>query len=312
MESNIIKRNRPAATVLKEFAERKRGKVIKARHELRERFPYLDWPLQKGILLAHIASHLNDRRWAYQQLYNFWDDAFIQPIQQAWEEHKDPECSWCIIKHFSPSYLLAHQDELLIDKSASGTSRNYFHLCLRLIQVPDFEVCDDLLDDYDCLVIHSRRKEHLPANLLMPRFYRLIGMHCLTAGVTDLRNWFKMEKDESPSFKLLPSANSVLRESKSVADADGLRLVEDWELKVLRDMGESEAWDLIESSDYTPFERYRHARELLVHCINQNLPDEYRRRPLPPTDNPDVGRLLSDLNMEVQEKQFWSDSFYEF
>ena len=47
---NITKRNRPIRIVLKEYAEQRKGKVVKARKELQRRFTGLDWSIQKKIL----------------------------------------------------------------------------------------------------------------------------------------------------------------------------------------------------------------------------------------------------------------------
>lgn len=51
---NSAKQNRPIRTVLKEYIERKKGKVVEARKELQRRFSGLDWNIQKKILFAHL------------------------------------------------------------------------------------------------------------------------------------------------------------------------------------------------------------------------------------------------------------------
>lgn len=49
--------NRPIRTVLKEYCEREKGKVVKARDEMHRRFDGLDWSVQKKILMAHFNHH---------------------------------------------------------------------------------------------------------------------------------------------------------------------------------------------------------------------------------------------------------------
>ena len=45
-----IKRNRPASTLIKEYIEKKKGRMSEARAELHRRFDYLDYSQQKKIL----------------------------------------------------------------------------------------------------------------------------------------------------------------------------------------------------------------------------------------------------------------------
>ena len=68
---NITKHNRPINTVLKEYIERQKGKVVEARKELQRRFYGLDWNIQKKILVAHLKSSKSDREWAYSLLLNY-------------------------------------------------------------------------------------------------------------------------------------------------------------------------------------------------------------------------------------------------
>ena len=71
---NITKHNRPINTVLKEYVERHKGKIVEARKELQRRFNGLDWNIQKKILIAHLKSSKSDREWAYTLLLNYWDE----------------------------------------------------------------------------------------------------------------------------------------------------------------------------------------------------------------------------------------------
>ena len=82
---NITKHNRPINTVLKEYVERHKGKIVEARKELQRRFNGLDWNIQKKILVAHLKSSKSDREWAYTLLLNFWDKSFLPYVQEIWE-----------------------------------------------------------------------------------------------------------------------------------------------------------------------------------------------------------------------------------
>lgn len=55
------KRNTPVNTLLKRYLDKKSGKVSEARREIKYRFDYLDWSVQKRILTAFLASGKTDR-----------------------------------------------------------------------------------------------------------------------------------------------------------------------------------------------------------------------------------------------------------
>ena len=52
----IRKRNTPIATLFKNYADKKSGKVSESRREIQRRFDCLDWKDQKKIILAFLDS----------------------------------------------------------------------------------------------------------------------------------------------------------------------------------------------------------------------------------------------------------------
>ena len=92
MELFKKKRNCPVATLIKNFKDKKSGKVTASRNELQRRFDYLDWSQQKRILLLFLnSSTKTDRQWAYVKLRTCWDKCFEQPIKEIWEHEKVKE-----------------------------------------------------------------------------------------------------------------------------------------------------------------------------------------------------------------------------
>lgn len=67
--SYITQRNRPIATLIKWYSDKKSGKVSDARKEIIRRFDYLDWNVQKKILMAFLDAGQSDRQWAYRKIY---------------------------------------------------------------------------------------------------------------------------------------------------------------------------------------------------------------------------------------------------
>lgn len=63
-----IQRHRPIATVIKNYLDKKSGKVTESRNEIQRRFFGLDWKDQKRIMSAFLDSGKADRDWAYSRL----------------------------------------------------------------------------------------------------------------------------------------------------------------------------------------------------------------------------------------------------
>lgn len=76
MKSNDIKRNTPIARLIKDYIDKKSGKVSESRKEIQWRFKYLDWKDQKKIILAFLNSGKTDRQWGYSMALDLWDKSF--------------------------------------------------------------------------------------------------------------------------------------------------------------------------------------------------------------------------------------------
>ena len=115
----------PIATILKWYMERKKGKVVESRNEIQRRFGGLDWSIQKKVILAFLDSGKADRKWVYEQLIWFWDEAFQSKVREVFEKYHEKGCYWPVTWYFPTDYILEHFDEL-------ATDHNYYRLCYRL------------------------------------------------------------------------------------------------------------------------------------------------------------------------------------
>lgn len=61
MEYSIRRRNTPISTLIKNYINKKSGKVVVSRREIQERFNYLDWKDQKKILMSFLQAGMTDR-----------------------------------------------------------------------------------------------------------------------------------------------------------------------------------------------------------------------------------------------------------
>ena len=126
-------KNEPVARLLKQFTDKRRGKVVDSRAKLKDRFAHQDFGMQRKILKVFLMGAKIDRLWAYKQLRGNWDDFFTDDIKALWEKHHEQECERLVIQFLPTEYIL--DNITLLNKDG-----NYSWLCIRLIQHPQFQV----------------------------------------------------------------------------------------------------------------------------------------------------------------------------
>lgn len=167
------RRNTPVNTLLKRYLDKKSGKVSEARREIKYRFDYLDWSVQKRIMTAFLASSKTDREWAYTKLLRYWDDSFAPVIESLWNRYHEPKCSWPIIRHFPEDYILKNMDSFSAEK-------NYYFICRRLGNSPDFSIDKTKLSPLDYLSVLYSTGRGIDKKEALNILYELIGNHCST------------------------------------------------------------------------------------------------------------------------------------
>ncbi len=147
-----IKRNTPIATLISLFEDKRSGKVMESREEIKWRFRALDWEYQQRILTDFLQSGKLDRIWACAALLDLWDPMFEPKIKELWEQYHDDVCKWVVIRHLPIEYITQHMDEFT-------AKRDYYYICLRLAQDKDYEIETDRLSiaDYLGVLFHTGR-----------------------------------------------------------------------------------------------------------------------------------------------------------
>ena len=153
MKYKTHKRNTPIATLIKNYLNKKSGKVTESRKEIQWRFNYLDWKDQKKILLAFLDSGKADRQWAYQNLYRNWDKCFEPKVKEVWEKWHEPQCARSVIRFFPVSYVKENMESF----TELG---HYYYVCWRLAEDPNFVVDKSKLStiNYLSVLYHTERK----------------------------------------------------------------------------------------------------------------------------------------------------------
>lgn len=239
MDSRRIPRNNPIATIIKNYLDKKSGKVTESREEIRRRFFGLDWKDQKRILSAFLDAGKSDRDWAYSKLLDLWDGSFRLKVSEQWGKYHEFRCAWIIIRHFPLDDIRTNIDQFKED-------RDYYFICLRLAKDKDFvidrtklsktdylallyhterEITDDEARDYLFSIVHDyclgdsflRRLEHVGdgkrGSVITPANYQDVNLaiyYLLRLGKEDaiqqFREWNEKLEDtiyNSPEFKLV-------------------------------------------------------------------------------------------------------------
>ena len=140
------KRNTPISTLIKNYVNKKSGKVTESREEIKWRFDHLDWKDQKKILFAFMDSGISDREWAYSKMLDNWDDSFQPKVKELWETYHEYKCSWSIIRYFPLEYIKDHIEEFTDE-------RDYYFICLRLAKDKDYPIDRMKLSGRDYLAV---------------------------------------------------------------------------------------------------------------------------------------------------------------
>ena len=166
------KRNTPIATLIKNFINKKSGRVSDSRKEIQWRFRYLDWKDQKKIILAFLDSCKIDRQWAYSMLLDYWDISFEPKVKELWEQLHEERCSWVVIRHFPVKYLSQNLEQFTAD-------RDYFFVSLRLAADENYIIQKDKLSLTDYLSILHHTGRHISDDEAKDIPYILVHKICV-------------------------------------------------------------------------------------------------------------------------------------
>ena len=171
-KDDSCRRNTPIATLIKDYINKKSGKVSDSRKEILWRFKYLDWKDQKKIILAFLDSGKTDRQWAYSTMLDYWDKSFEPKVKELWEQLHEERCSWAVIRHFPVKYLSQNLEQFTED-------RDYFFVCLRLAEDKNYIIQKDKLSLTDYLSVLHHTGRHISDDEAKDIPYRLVHKICV-------------------------------------------------------------------------------------------------------------------------------------
>ena len=269
------KRNRPIASVIKDFVNKKSRKVGDSRKEIQKRFVYLDWTLQKKILNLFLNSGKCDREWAYFILSQLWDKSFEPRVKDLWEQYHEDQCAWVVIRHFPVNYIRENLDAL-----AKG--RNYYFICKRLGEVGDVNIDRERLSKLDYLALLSVLGKRIDEDEALDIMYSAVHELC----ITPLKRYnlplvVKGCPISSASFDVIRNGLYYLDDMGYSSAATEYRK---WNGNVMKNLEESpEFQHLCESSIDSDSFKIR-AIGLLFVCLYKALDDKYKLATDPPIE----------------------------
>ncbi len=226
-------KNTSANLLLKRFVDKHSGQVDEARREIQRRFDYLDWNVQKRILLCFLESGKSDRMWAYTKLLKFWDDCFETVVRTLWEQHHEDKCAWPIIQFFPESYVWEHFAEL-------SFGDNYYHICLRLGMNKGFPIDKTKLTAEKYLSVLHRTGRRIPEDEAHQLFYKMIGDFCSRGlSLRDTRYMVCNNRSKPPYPYDIPTIRQMVYDLEDIGINKVLQTFTSWAKDVQTEIGNS-------------------------------------------------------------------------
>ena len=266
-----IFRNHPIATVIRNYVNKKSGKVTDSRNEIQRRFYGLDWKDQKKILIGFLEAGKTDRDWAYSQLLNFWDASFEPKVLELWENYHESKCSWVIIRHCSITYVMEHVEELSADE------RNYYFICRRMVEHDEFTFDRNRLSgkDYVAAMYHAGRA--IPKHVATDILYREVSKWCLcNSPVYLMRDYATSSRKELFSVVNISDVSTILYYLKKMQQGGICNEFIAWDGKmatVIRDSDEMAELNNMICSDWEYKERIAAIAQKYLYLA---LPSQYK------------------------------------
>ena len=288
---NIIKHNRPINTVLKEYIERQKGKVVEARKELQRRFNGLDWNIQKKILVAHLKSSKSDREWAYPLLLHYWDDSFKPCVQEIWETFHEERCSWIIIRYFPKDYIFNNLHLL-------NYERNYMFICLRFGLDEGFVIEKEKLKPEDVLYVHYRLGIGIQPNEAKAWLYEI--------AINAVLNYYRNDLDLRPSeqgriTELYPQRIKQLGRALYYVNEMGIEPTvsefSEWCKSLKQTMNSSYEWKELQQRNLLDWEFNMRAYRIILKYIGINLHESIMEDLI--NKFPQLKKLVDELKLKI-------------
>ena len=279
-----ITRNRPIATLINWFNDKRSGKVTDARKEIQKRFDYLDWKDQKRIILAFLQSGKSDREWAYGKIYRQWDDCYLEPVKALWEKYHENVCTWSVIQHFPIEYVRQNA------------------LCQRLAEEPTYQIDKSKLHDKEYLLVMLNTHREVNAEEAKDIFFKSLHDYCMT----DPEWIFRVHrKSRGGAFSVedIEHMGSLKYIISLLGLNDVVKFIEDWNEHVMFMMYQGEELKGLGKETISDDEYHNKRIAIGLKYLYLALDDKYKK----PTDELPFKKLNETVE-RIGKTQFWHES----
>lgn len=265
-----ITRNNPIATVIKDYINKKSGKVTDARNEIQRRFFGLDWKDQKKIMAAFLDAGISDRNWAYSRLLDLWDVSFEPKVLELWNTYHEEKCGWVIIRHFPKEFISKHVNSF-------NEGRDYYFICRRLAADSDFVIDKERLSKTDYLMALSHADRHIGDEETTDILYEI---------VRDIAfHWhpsFELSRDYMTHRREVMTASDFVNVSialyylEKMGNDDVVTFFRTWEHKVQRIVRESEEYKALKNESCSDYDYKEKLATIVQNYLYYTLPVKYK------------------------------------
>ena len=306
MEYSIRRRNTPIATLIKNYQNKKSGKVVVSRREIQERFDYLDWKDQKKILMSFLQAGMTDRKWASYKLLSYWDKSFEPIMEELWQKYKERELAWTIIRYFPIDYIKQNIDTL-------GAGHNYQDICIRLSGVEGFEMDESKLNEVELLHVYTKTGMRLTNKRAMELLMTLVVKIC----TEEYEDWgYGWYFNFDPKLSSITESNLLNRALSILEDGGKNRVVHDfgiWNESVLNDENYQSQITQVYHNDELAFyeiqtlskecylKHLKESRDLVIRSALEDYEKQKASLMEMKESNAFVNSLIDEFRLEIEE-----------
>ena len=277
MRNKQRKKNTPIATLIRNYINKKSGKVSVSREEIKWRFNALDRKDQKKILPAFLDSCASDREWAYGKLLDYWDDSFLPKVKELWETSHEYKCSWLVIRHFPLEYITGHMDDFTDE-------RDYYFICLRLAKDKDYVIDRSRLSKTDYLAALYHTNRTISDKDALKTLFEVVHDCCLQdAYVTRLEHIGEGKYPDVISTTNFREVNLAFYYVLKLQQYEAAILFNRWNAKVAEAIFSSPEFNAIDRNDCYSESDYDRCRAEVAKLYAFKMLDDKYKQPTDPT-----------------------------
>ena len=262
-----ITHNRPIATLIKWFVDKRSGHVQDARPEIQRRFAYLDWSQQKKIALAFLSSGKADRQWIYARLLELWDECFAPKIRENWEKYHEQRCGWIVIRYLPKDYVMANLDLF-------EGERDYYYVCLRFAADKDFVIDDSKLPVRDRFIIHAMSHKPMDGDKCLDGIFTSLYETCASKYTYPITN----DKERGQVLEALDikPVYGMMKDMERMGLDEHVAKFREWNRNVYLDILYSDDWKQLHASNLSNDDYDSLRRIIMKKYICKNLDEKYK------------------------------------